>query len=651
MKPPIDFSPIVQRACRFLKIGNRNTNADCTRRQSYKGISFSNEVYQETCKPIKNNEEGSWRSSSSLWHRNSASPEEHNSPRSSIRMYNNPWGRKTERKPAKQNEYEKMDELKDSTGMDEGIFTAELTKPLNGYLGLIIVGGTDTPLQKHYVKDILPNSSASKAGSVRIGDELIEVNGHALRGRTHSLALVVIRSLPPVIKLVIERSKDANRSILSPSHYDDKSFRDADPNITSPKARTRKRSVLEAANESSVITKTVISVIDIQRTSVNHLVKPAKLVRRESRCTSFIGADDSEDDDDVIAFACEETKSTKEGGVPEDSSDYDDRLSMLSNTSAWCARQLMAHKDHESDSIDTTSVFSMSTISDSLPGPCTDQDDCRSEQQHPIEPTPAFIRHGSMRERRTVTESIIEVGSDEEDEKGPEEPAMFLRRGSVRVRGNFSLRSTICEESEEERATWPTTIRRQRTSLNWDTFVPPTNKPIRRSSSACVRRPSSMYTVNAPTNKPRTSEQAHTYVSRKLQRTNSGKYIDKKTLATKVYRVPSTGDWGFTIGGGSYSPYGDLPIHVLDVQDSVLAGLMKNGDEIVSFAGDSFSTVTFLEADKKMKSFEHNCATIIFKRKFLQRKNAQVCTSYADAWNEQAQTARRLKNRPESLYC
>jgi len=126
MKPPIDFSPIVQRACRFLKIGNRNTNADCTRRQSYKGISFSNEVYQETCKPIKNNEEGSWRSSPSLWHRNSASPEEHNSPRSSIRMYNNPWGRKTERKPAKQNEYEEMDELKESTGMDEGIFTAEV---------------------------------------------------------------------------------------------------------------------------------------------------------------------------------------------------------------------------------------------------------------------------------------------------------------------------------------------------------------------------------------------------------------------------------------------------------------------------------------------------------------------------------------------
>jgi len=138
---------------------------------------------------------------------------------------------------------------------------------------------------------------------------------------------------------------------------------------------------------------------------------------------------------------------------------------------------------------------------------------------------------------------------------------------------------------------------------------------------------------------------------RRLQRTNSGRYIDKKTLTTKVYRLPTTGEWGFTIAGGAYSPYGDLPIHVLNIKDSMFTGSLKNGDEIVSFGGENFSNVMFLEAEHKMKNFESNCATVIIKRKFLQRKKTQVLASYAEAWNEQARTAKRERNRPESLYC
>lgn len=308
--------------------------------------------------------------------------------------------------------------------------------------------------------------------------------------------------------------------------------------------------------------------------------------------------------------------------------------------------QTSTHQDIDSIT-DSTSVFSMSTLSDSLPPPYTEQE--------PPQEQSSFTRYGSLRmSRRVVTESIIEVDSDEEEEKAPEEPAMFLRRGSLRVRGSFSLREAGCEESEEERTTWPTTARRQRTSLNWDTFVPPPNKPLRRSNSACVRRPSSMYTTdNVPTSttQQRIPEEAKNVNSRKLQRTNSGRFIDKRTMTTKVYRVPNTGQWALTIAGGSYSPYGDLPIHVLHIQDSLFAGLLKEGDEIVSFGGENFSNVTFLEADRKMRNIEGNCVTVIAKRKFLQRKKTQICTTYGDAWNEQARTARRLKTRPESLYC
>jgi C-terminal processing protease CtpA/Prc len=138
-----------------------------------------------------------------------------------------------------------------------------------------------------------------------------------------------------------------------------------------------------------------------------------------------------------------------------------------------------------------------------------------------------------------------------------------------------------------------------------------------------------------------------------LQRSHStGKYIDKQTLRTKVYRGQNTGGWGFTVAGGMCSPYGDLPIHILDMEHCTVTGRnsLKKGDEIVSFGGENFENVTFLEADRKIKNIEGNCATVIVKRKYLHRKKTQICNTFADAWNEQAKESRRIRHRPESFY-
>lgn len=140
MKPPIDFSPIVQRACRFLKIGNRNESnsgdaSESPRRKKYKGISFSNDVYQETCQPIvrvSSQESSNLRRSSVVsWHRNSASnvteEEFHStSPRSSIRMYDHPWGLGVTRKTKKNHDYEDVGELCEQPKMEQGIFNIEV---------------------------------------------------------------------------------------------------------------------------------------------------------------------------------------------------------------------------------------------------------------------------------------------------------------------------------------------------------------------------------------------------------------------------------------------------------------------------------------------------------------------------------------------
>lgn len=303
------------------------------------------------------------------------------------------------------------------------------------------------------------------------------------------------------------------------------------------------------------------------------------------------------------------------------------------------------------DVSDVMSTFSMSTLSESLPGPFTEEEFDRHEEYVPSQSTP--LRQGSLRETRVLTESIIEVDSDEDQEKVPNEPAMFLRRGSLRARGSLALRRVSCIEHEEDRSTWPISTRRQRASLNWDTFVPPPETPVRRTSSACVR-PSSMYTNNVPANRSKAKNSDQTTQSlRRLQRSNStGKYIDKQTLRTKVYRDQNSGGWGFSIAGGVCSPYGDLPIHILDIENSTSAGvrLLKKGDEIVSFDGENFENITFLEANRKMRNFEENSATVIIKRKYLHRKRNQACSTFAEAWNEQAKHSQRVRQRPESFY-
>ena len=148
------------------------------------------------------------------------------------------------------------------------------------------MGGADTPLENHYVNDILPNSSASKSGRVRNGDELLEANGQALGGKTHAEALAIFRSLPAVVTLVVARKKDANRAILERLKHEKKDKK-VNNNIASPKKR---RSVIEEAASSSIIPRTLSSVIDVTKQACPY-VKP---VKRVSRVTSFVGPTEDE---------------------------------------------------------------------------------------------------------------------------------------------------------------------------------------------------------------------------------------------------------------------------------------------------------------------------------------------------------------------
>ena len=173
--------------------------------------------------------------------------------------------------------------------MYNGVFFrhVQLIKPQNGFLGIVLVGGADTPMENHYVNDILPNSSASKSGRVRTGDELLEANGQALRGKTHAQALAIFRSLPAVVTMVVARSKDANRSIMEHLNQEKKDNKKVNNNIVSPKKR---RSIIEEAANSSVIARPLSSVIDVTKRECP-FTKP---VKRVSRVSSFLGTAEGE---------------------------------------------------------------------------------------------------------------------------------------------------------------------------------------------------------------------------------------------------------------------------------------------------------------------------------------------------------------------
>lgn len=193
-----------------------------------------------------------------------------------------------------------------------------MIKPQNGFLGIVLVGGADTPLENHYVNDILPNSSVSKSGRVRTGDELLEANGHALGGKTHAEALAIFRSLPAVVTLVVARKKNANRAILERLNHEKKEKKKVNNNIASPKKR---RSVIEEAASSSVIPRTLSSVIDVTKTACPY-VKP---VKRASRVSSFVGTTEEE----VTGHMSSETEKGNQENTKENEVNFVDKVDNL----------------------------------------------------------------------------------------------------------------------------------------------------------------------------------------------------------------------------------------------------------------------------------------------------------------------------------
>ncbi|XP_054439138.1 multiple PDZ domain protein isoform X13 [Pteronotus mesoamericanus] len=84
----------------------------------------------------------------------------------------------------------------------------ELEKGRSG-LGLSLAGNKDRSRMSVFIVGIDPNGAAGKDGRLKIADELLEINGQILYGRSHQNASSIIKCAPSKVKIIFIRNKDA----------------------------------------------------------------------------------------------------------------------------------------------------------------------------------------------------------------------------------------------------------------------------------------------------------------------------------------------------------------------------------------------------------------------------------------------------------
>ncbi|XP_052777206.1 multiple PDZ domain protein-like isoform X3 [Mya arenaria] len=88
------------------------------------------------------------------------------------------------------------------------LLLVELTRGSGG-LGISLAGNKDRNTMSVFVAGIQPESAAAHDGNIMVGDELLEVNGNVLYGRSHLNASAIIKGITTqVIKFVLLRRDD-----------------------------------------------------------------------------------------------------------------------------------------------------------------------------------------------------------------------------------------------------------------------------------------------------------------------------------------------------------------------------------------------------------------------------------------------------------
>ena len=181
---------------------------------------------------------------------------------------------------------------------DEGVLTVQLLKQQRS-LGLVITGGIDTPLGMLYIKEIQPGMPADLCQQLRVGDQIVEINGVNLLGATHGEALRIMRTTPPLVQLVVARRNDRTEESL---YIDESKLKKTSP--------TR-------ANETFIQTAIVNSKIPRESSSLTLKTPPTSPRNKQRKITPAISPtgdrSDSGGSDIPVSFIGGEEEPIDEG--------------------------------------------------------------------------------------------------------------------------------------------------------------------------------------------------------------------------------------------------------------------------------------------------------------------------------------------------
>lgn len=144
------------------------------------------------------------------------------------------------------------------------IVVAEVHK-LSG-LGISLEGTVDVEggIEKrphHYIRSILNDGPVGREGSLKPGDELLQVNEHKLQGLTHTNVVKILKELPVEVKMICARGP-SSRSVINTSQ-DPEAF---DTRSILPGGHLTLQGLLpKAQSESSLYTSSTATITDHQR--------------------------------------------------------------------------------------------------------------------------------------------------------------------------------------------------------------------------------------------------------------------------------------------------------------------------------------------------------------------------------------------------
>ncbi|XP_026465681.1 inactivation-no-after-potential D protein-like [Ctenocephalides felis] len=99
------------------------------------------------------------------------------------------------------------------TSLGDSVLSVQLERGPSG-LGLSLAGHRDRTMMAVFVCGMNPSGAAARGGQVKVGDEILEVNGIVLHGRCHLNASAIIKGLTgPVFKLILLRRKSALQDV------------------------------------------------------------------------------------------------------------------------------------------------------------------------------------------------------------------------------------------------------------------------------------------------------------------------------------------------------------------------------------------------------------------------------------------------------